>query len=653
MDESSDDRLDSWKEIATYLRRGRTTVERWEKDEGLPVHRLVHARKGSVFAYKHELDAWRSARSQRALRLWWSPRIALIVIGVAGVLAIGGGAFLLTQSSSAALTPGGMRGSIPQPLARDSGSQAEPSLSPDGNTVVYTRYEERRRTLFIRDVETGTTRKLEIAGEGDFQETKRASWSPKGDLIAFLTTDALELSSLQIVPASGGTPRRLTSMAGIGVCWHPEGRIIGFVDRDGPATPFSVFTFSLATGERRRLTTPPATTFGDTHCAFSPDGRTIAVERHEIRSTSDLFLIDVQNPQKSPRRITRGQLGMDSIAWSPDGKQLVFGSPSGLWRVAADEETPRPELVTGSEGTVLAPSFSRPSPDGRARLAYEYLVYDVNIWRWDRDNDGAERVRRLPGSTVWDSSPSLSPDGERMAYVSNRTGSNEIWTAQADGSDARRVTSNVGTVFHPRWSPDGQRLVFASQSNGNWDVWVVRANGADLFQLTKESSQEENPTWSRDGRSVYFRSDRSGIGQIWKVAASGGAAVLMTSGPAAQAFESPDGRVLYFVRRDDLPGLWNVPIIGGPETLVSPDVSHDLWAVTNDGIGFLTRSSTGPPWIPTLRLLAFNTRTVSSLATLPAGWFLPGFSMTPNGRAVTWVRPDTRQNQLMIIPEWR
>jgi Tol biopolymer transport system component len=281
------------------------------------------------------------------------------------------------------------------------------------------------------------------------------------------------------------------------------------------------------------------------------------------------------------------------------------------------------------------------------------MVYDVNIWRWDRENDGSERVRRLPGSTVWDSFPSLSPDGERLAYVSNRTGSNEIWIAKADGSDARRVTSNIRTVFHPRWSPDGQRLVFASQSNGNWDVWVVRANGADLFQLTKESSQEENPTWSRDGRSVYFRSDRSGIGQIWRVSASGGAAVLMTPGPAAQAFESPDGRILYFVRRDDQPGLWSVPIAGGSETLVSPDVSHDLWAVTNEGIGFLTRSSTGPPWIPTLRLLAFNTRTVSSLATLPAGWFLPGFSMTLDGRAATWVRPDTRQNQLMIIPEWR
>src|SRR4029077_5307777 len=58
------DRLDSWKEIAAYLDRGVTTVQRWEQEEGLPVHRLPHAKKGSVFAFKPELDSWRVNRVQ-------------------------------------------------------------------------------------------------------------------------------------------------------------------------------------------------------------------------------------------------------------------------------------------------------------------------------------------------------------------------------------------------------------------------------------------------------------------------------------------------------------------------------------------------------------------------------------------------------------
>jgi hypothetical protein len=60
----SRDRLDPWKEIAAYLGRGVTTVQRWEQDEGLPIHRLPHAKKGSVLAFKSELDAWRTARAQ-------------------------------------------------------------------------------------------------------------------------------------------------------------------------------------------------------------------------------------------------------------------------------------------------------------------------------------------------------------------------------------------------------------------------------------------------------------------------------------------------------------------------------------------------------------------------------------------------------------
>ena len=63
LDQPSDDRLDSWKEIATYLRRDVTTVQRWEKREAMPVHRHVHDKKGSVYAFRTELDAWARSRN--------------------------------------------------------------------------------------------------------------------------------------------------------------------------------------------------------------------------------------------------------------------------------------------------------------------------------------------------------------------------------------------------------------------------------------------------------------------------------------------------------------------------------------------------------------------------------------------------------------
>src|SRR6267378_5039745 len=83
------DRLDSWKEIAAYLGRGITTAQRWEQDEALPVKRLPHAKKGSVFAFKSELDAWRAARAQPGQlrpKIDAEPPTALSQIPVAGPL---------------------------------------------------------------------------------------------------------------------------------------------------------------------------------------------------------------------------------------------------------------------------------------------------------------------------------------------------------------------------------------------------------------------------------------------------------------------------------------------------------------------------------------------------------------------------------------
>ena len=115
-------------------------------------------------------------------------------------------------------------------------------------------------------------------------------------------------------------------------------------------------------------------------------------------------------------------------------------------------------------------------------------------------------------------------------------------------------------VISPQWSPDGQRLVFSSQAGGNRDIYTVHADGSKLNRVTSEPSLEDNPAWSRDGRWIYFRSNGSGISQIWRVSATGGGPLRVTAGEAAQGFESPDGKRLYFVRSVDVPGLWSIQI---------------------------------------------------------------------------------------------
>jgi Tol biopolymer transport system component len=666
-------RLSSWKEIATYLGRSVTTVQRWELEEELPIHRLHHAKRGSVFAFKHELDSWLSTRSvdhgttniphatphqfedrggTQPMRPSRTLRVALV--GVAFALAIVVGV-VWERGRASTVSESGTRWvpMVPQPLANDAGGQFEPSLSPDGTHVVYSKaYEGGRRSLVINAIATRTTRALTDASNPSLQIAGYPAWSPRGDFIAFLTKEADETYGLYVVSPTGEQLRRLTTIAGIGLCWQPDANAIAYVDRDGVGKPFSVFAMDVRSGARRRLTTPNSTAFGDTFCAFSPSGRQLAIVRHEIRHASDLFIIDIDGPTPgNARRLTRGLPGLLGVAWSPDGRSIVVGANGGLLRVPADAsriQTPVP--VLGSEGIAHFPAFSHPTRGESPRLVYQHQMYDVNPWRWHLSSDGREHIQSLPASTAWESFPVLSRDGSRIAYVSNRTGQDEIWITDAEGANSTQLTDRSGRVLFPQWSPDGRRLAFGRLSGDSWDVYVTTVDDRKEMRLTSEPSQDDNPTWSSDGKSIYFRSDRSGSGQLWKVPSGGGVAVPVTHGPGFLGFESPDGQRLYFVRGDDVPGLWAMPTTGGREEQVLGEVEQNRWAVTDKGIGFLTRSRSAS----TIQFLSFATGKVSALTTLPPQTVIGGgsLSMTADGRTAVWDRLDTVQNDLMLIDSW-
>lgn len=661
-----DDRLDSWKEIAAYLGRGVTTVQRWEQAENLPVHRLPHTKRSSVFAFKQDLDAWQMKRAQGNIAAVagsppWRTRRFNIAAAVATIA-------LIAFAIPAALywpRPDRDRSifvsapTISKPLVNDSSSETGPSLSPDGDRVVYRWERPNAAGLYIKPIAGGPPYRLRIEDAGAFVAVSRPKWSPQGDLIAFLATENHNREAprgLYVVSSSGGSPRRLTSIAGVGLCWSPDGRLLAFADRNSSGEPYSIFSISLDTGHRQRLTTPPLGTFGDTYCAISPDGRRLAVSRYFSRYQSDLVVVPVPaNGPESAERLTSDFQGIEGVEWTPDGDEIVFGSHSGLWRIRSSTKVRQaPMLLTGSASTDTSPSFSRPKGGGAARLAYEHNIRDVNIWRWRAGAEGGSSTR-LPGSTQWEDFPAFSPDGHRIAFASNRTGRNEIWIANADGSDPRRVTFHDGpVVISPQWSPDGQRLVFSSQVGGNRDIYVIRADGSDSQRLTWEPSQDENPSWARDGRWVYFRSDRSGVAQIWKVPADGGSAVRVTNGEASLGFESPDGKLLYFVRGMGIPGVWATSVTGGDETFVLADVNEGFWGVADSGIAFLLTAQKGVRETPEIRFFDFWSKRISTLATLPGtNTVLTGFAVSRDARSVLWTRLDSYQSDLMLVDEWK
>jgi Tol biopolymer transport system component len=331
---------------------------------------------------------------------------------------------------------------------------------------------------------------------------------------------------------------------------------------------------SIETGETRSLTFLPTKSFPDFSPAVSPDGHAIAFSRPESMFDWNIYLLDLTKDLKAkgePRQLTTLKGLSHSPAWTPNGEEIIFASGSGLsvgyslWRKAVSGGGEPEELPFG-RGEASRPAIS----SSGNRLAYERGVLDSNIWRLSLSDSGtaAGPPARFIASTRIDFSPQYSPDGKRIAFASDRSGVMGIWVSDAEGSNAVELFSQARFSGSPCWSPDGQRVAFDSNLYGNMDIYVIQANGGKPVRLTTNSAGDHVPSWSRDGNWIYFTSARSGRHEVWKVAARGGEGVQVTKNGGFAAFESLDGKSIYYTKgvSEAAMALWRMPLSNGEVT---------------------------------------------------------------------------------------
>src|SRR5262249_19785684 len=159
--------------------------------------------------------------------------------------------------------------------------------------------------------------------------------------------------------------------------YSPDGKFLAVVDKNSQEEPYSIYLVSIENGEKRKLTSPPAGTVGDSYPSFSSDGKTLAFIRSSSRATTDLYLLNMNGGE--PRRLTFDNSSIVGASWTSDDREIVFSSRRGssiysLWRIPAAGGTP--ERLPIGQG-VVSPSISR---QGNL-LAYTQTLDDQNIWR--------------------------------------------------------------------------------------------------------------------------------------------------------------------------------------------------------------------------------------------------------------------------------
>ncbi len=593
-------------------------------------------------------------------------RALLWTTALAGVLAVAAGLRLGRRSPDAPIPSPRV-----VPLSATSGHERWPTFSPDGSQVAFSWdgevAEEAKANwdTWLMMIGSSETRRLTTDPAVDVYP----SWSPDGRQIAFLRLRLPDPgAAIFVVSPLGGVERRVADFpAGYSqLGWSPDGRWLAArrARSPGETAPESggLHLIPLQEGQARAITAPRAPAF-DTHPAFSPDGRSLAYASCAFYTypPCDVHVVDVGPaflPRSAPRRLTRQPAGINGLAWSRDGRSVLYAVAhvgvdwSRLWRVDASGEHP-PERVELAPQGATSPAVSRLQD----RLAFTLDRQDVDLYRFDVGGP----IKPFFASTFSDYNPSYSPDGKRIAFESGRSGQRqEIWLADADGSNPIQLTQGPGVwQGTPRFSPDGRRIAFSARGeDGFADLWVIDAAGGSLRRLTHAPFHESFPTWSPDGRWIYYRDDRADGRDLSRIPAEGGSPERVTRHGGFVGRFSADGKTLYYTRRDGLSPLFGLTLPDGPERQVAECVLSRSLADGPDGIYYVGCSGRGPFILtPSGNLLEREAplyrfdpvRGLSQrLATLPIGSGANGIAVFPQGKTVLFSTMSTSGDVMMI-----
>jgi len=532
-----------------------------------------------------------------------------------------------------------------RPLTTFPGDERDPAVSPDGTRVAFAWNggSGESHSLYVQLVDGETPLRLtHVPGVED----RTPAWSPDGQKLAFTRVTERDCRIL-IVPALGGAEKPLAPCGDRDyrrVAWSPDGRWLALPRREAGGG-FGLELLSTETLARRVLTQAPAGILGDTSPAFSPDGRSIAFTRNITDSVGDIFRLPIEGGP--PERLTFDDRDTMGSAWSEDGRSVLFSSSRAgiysLWRVPA--RGGQPQWVAGGGAKMKHPSAAR----SRRLIAYENWIYEVNLWRSPAKPGSAAGTSRLTESAdEWNYEPALSPDSSRVAFVSTRSGSTELWVAGSDGTTPTRLTSfGGGRVETPRWSPDGRRLAFSARLPARSDLYAIDASGGVPERLTDDSDALA-PEWSRDGRSIYFASRRGGAWQVWRLELATRRAAPVTNDGGYAARESPDGQWLFFTR-PDVPGIWKRRVSGGETERVTERLAPEDWANWEAGErGLYFREFCARHEGPALALLAYGSSEPVDLTPLSEqGW--PGFAVSRDGEWIVSPRVDRHTCDIRLI----
>lgn len=293
---------------------------------------------------------------------------------------------------------------------------------------------------------------------------QKPEWSPKGDRLAFFsdrsnpqhgfsdrfneifiisTIDGKILSKLVKAERSGDLESLHSYVSGL--AWSPDGKQVAFVSKSGGRDV--IFIYDSAKGKRKKTLDPVLS--GLRNPAWSADGTRIAFEGIN-EGLTDIYVFDLESSKLT--RLFNDKYDDNDPSWSPDNRHLAFAS-----------DRPVSGQPASSEG-------------------FEYG--DYNIFLYDIETGAVEPLTDNP---LKDYQPAFSPDGERIAFVSNRNGIDNLYIYELADSKEFPLTDIMSGAFSPSWSPEGDKIAFSAFNDYGFDIYILK----DLKNAAPETGELE------------------------------------------------------------------------------------------------------------------------------------------------------------------
>lgn len=562
-DKSSDreplatDRLDSWKEIASYLRRSERTVRRWEHALHLPVRRVVASKRATVFALKSELDDWWRECGQDANGAVERPnssaaRRSLVWFWMGGFLVA---AAALLVMPAVVLRPIRPARPVWKQITFDTGWTSEPAISRDGKWIVYSSDRTRRGDgdIYAQRLAGGEVTRLTYHEARDC----RPDISPDGSRVAFHSYR--DGGGIYTIPTSGGKETWLAG--GDYPRFSPDGTRVAF-DNELPDGTFAIFTVSVTGGPVRRVTPPTFRLAREP--LWSRDGKRILfIGSTKARPQEDDWWAvpaDGGDPIRtgvSEQLVRQGWQGLrfyhPPLDWN--GDRIIFfysGWGNGnLWQIPLSRGTlqvaGRAEQVTSGMGRE---THVRVAPGGgleRITVAAAG-THETHQWEFSIDQENgvvSEGGRQLTNDTSMMASltatrPSLSANADLLVYASRRSGNYDVWLQDLRTGAERPLAASLQDELDPILAPDGSAVAFMRLDGAKQPVFTVTVDGRQTRQVCDDCGRPTD--WSSDGRYVLYLSKAAKLGLL--DLNTGARSELPSSAAVLSGTFSPDRRTI-------------------------------------------------------------------------------------------------------------